>query len=91
MNSTIDKTDLTDTYMKKREKHDQLNTCKEKAFDKSQHLFMIKKKTFRKSVYEQQIIGKYQYNEKKNPFTTVLKKQHILRNKSNKRHLRFPY
>ena len=26
---------------------------------------MIKKKTFRKSVYEQQIIGKYQYNEKK--------------------------
>ena len=59
LNNTIDNTDLTDTYMKKREKYDQLNDAKKRHMTKFNTSSLLKK-TFRKSVYEQQIIGKYQ-------------------------------
>lgn len=59
LNNTIDNTDLTDTYMKKREKYDQLNDAKKRHMTKFNTSSLLKK-TFRTSVYEQKIIGKYQ-------------------------------
>lgn len=44
LNNTIDNTDLTDTYMKKEKKYDQLNDAKKRHMTKIQYLFIIKKK-----------------------------------------------